>query len=131
MSHHMILLQRGRLAAEDPTIPEQIGAAVVDAVTPRLLEVMPQVAQAFVDEAAPRMQQKLLEMQPQLNELAIQSAQAVLSDPAIRDTVKQAVAESTEKTKAEFRSGLIKLGAVILGGVLLIEIAEPYLPGRK
>lgn len=116
---------------DDASVAEQLGALVVDAVKPRILEIVPEVATAFVDSAVPRMQERLVDLQPQLNALAIQSAQAVLNDDQIRETVKQAVAESAENTKKELRSGLLKLGVGILGGVLLIEIAEPYLPGRK
>lgn len=131
MSHPLAArLRRSRLG-DDASIPEQIGGAVIDAVKPRILEIMPEVSQAFVDNAVPRIQQRLVDLQPQLNELAIQSAQAVLNDGQIRETVRAAVAESTENTRKELRSGLLKLGAGILMGVLAIELVEPWLPGRK
>lgn len=128
--HYLAILNRGHLADEKSTV-EELGAMVVDAMKPRLMEVVPEVSAAFVGYAIPQVQMRLSELQPQLDALAIQSAQAVLNDEQIRETVRVAVAESTEKTRKEFRSGLVTLGAGILAGVLAIEILEPWLPGRK
>lgn len=131
MSHYLALLNHPRQLAAEPSVVEELGAMVVDSMKPRLLEVMPEVSAAFVSSAIPQVQLRLTELQPQLDALAIQSAQAVLNDQQIRETVKLAVAESTAETKREFKSGLLKLGAGILLGVLAIEIIEPNLPGRK
>ena len=131
MIHPLALrLRAQRLAAEDD-FTEQMGGLVVDALVPRLKQRIPEISEAFVAETMPRVQQRLIDLQPQLSELAVTSAQAVLSDPAIRETVKQAVAESAEGTKKEIKSGLVKLGAGILLGVLVIEMLEPWLPGRR
>ena len=132
MSHPLAdRLRRQARLGDDASVAEQLGALVVDSVKPRILEIMPEVSTAFVNHAIPQVQQRLVELQPQLTELAVQSAQAVLNDDQIRETVRQAVAESAETTKQEIKSGLLKLGAGILAGVLLIEIVEPHLPGRK
>src|SRR5690606_11729049 len=134
MSHPYLAIARKnaaqRLGDEESTI-EQLGGMVVDAMMPRLQERIPELAADFVDNAMPRVQQQIVNLEPQLRELAVSSANAVLSDPQIQETVKLAVQEQTQKTEAKLTKGLMLLGGVVIGANLLIEIAEPWLPGRK
>jgi len=122
--------QARRLADEQSTVDELAGM-VVDALVPPLKARVPELAETFVDAAVPRVQQRMVELEPQLRELAVSSANAVLNDPQIQETVKLAVQDQSKKTEAKLTKGLFILGGVIIGANLLIEIAEPWLPGRK
>ena len=133
MKHHLALLATNRLSQEDgeESTVEQLGGMVVDAMMPRLQKRIPELAETFVDSAVPRVQQQLVTLEPQLRELAVSSANAVLNDPQIRETVKLAVQEQGKKTEEKLKKGLFTRGAVVIGANLLIEMFEPWLPGRK
>jgi hypothetical protein len=130
--HHPLMrrYQASRLA-EEPGVVEELATKVVDALVPPFKARVPELAEAFVDAAVPRVQERMVELEPQLRELAVSSANAVLSDPQIQETVKAAVQEQSKKTEAKVIKGMFLLGGAIIGANLLIEIAEPWLPGRK
>ncbi len=133
MSHPYLAIARKRemrLGDEESTV-EQLGGMVVDAMMPRLQQRIPELAADFVDNAMPRVQQQIVNLEPQLRELAVSSANAVLNDPQIQETVKLAVQEQSKKTEEKLTRGLMLLGGIVIGANLLIEIAEPWLPGRK
>jgi len=134
MSHPYLAIarQRGmRLGDDEESTVEQLGGMVVDAMMPRLQQRIPELAADFVDNAMPRVQQQIVNLEPQLRELAVSSANAVLNDPQIQETVKLAVQEQSKKTEEKLTKGLMLLGGIVIGANLLIEIAEPWLPGRK
>lgn len=135
MSHPFLTIARKnavqRLGDDEESTVEQLGGMVVDAMMPRLQQRIPELAADFVDNAMPRVQQQIVNLEPQLRELAVSSANAVLSDPQIQETVKLAVQEQSQKTEAKLTKGLMLLGGFVIGANLLIEIAEPWLPGRK
>ncbi len=116
---------------EDPTIPEQIAGAVVDAAMPAINARIPEVTQRFVDEAIPRIKGQLFELQPELDKLAITSAQAVLDDQQIQASIKGAVKEQADQARSQIRNALVATVGATLAGVLVIEMVEPWLPGRK
>lgn len=136
MRHYLVTLHAppariGSLGDDEESAAEKLGAMVVDALMPQMQKRIPELAETFVDAAVPRVQQRMVELEPQLRELAVASANAVLNDPQIQETVKAAVQEQGKKTEAKLVRGAFILGAVLIGANLLIEIAEPWLPGRR
>ena len=116
--------------ADEAGFGDQLAAVLVDSAIPALKARLPELAEGFVEAALPRVQAKLVDLEPQLRELAAASANAVLSDPQIQETIKSAVKEQADKAEAKLRMGFLKTIGAILAGVLVIEIAEPWLPGR-
>ena len=131
MNHPLMRRYQARRLADEQSTVDELAGMVVDALVPPLKARVPELAETFVDAAVPRVQQRMVELEPQLRELAVSSANAVLNDPQIQETVKLAVQDQSKKTEAKLTKGLFILGGVIIGANLLIEIAEPWLPGRK
>lgn len=112
------------LAGPVDDLAAEVTAYVVNAAAPaieaRVRAAIPGLAVEFVDAAMPRVQQQLLDMGPQLQQLAIESAQAVLSDEQIKATLAESIGQVEKKMERGFIiAGLATTAAVLLGVALM------------
>jgi hypothetical protein len=101
-------------------VADYVVAAAAPAIEARVQAAIPGLAEQFVDSAMPRVQEQLVNMGPQLQQLAVQSAQAVLSDEQIQATLKEATSNMEQKMFRGFIAAGVATTVAVLLGVAII-----------